>query len=169
MQRSTYELNSLKVIVVTYDGASINRKLFKIHFHLTFDENINPDVDLTYHTRHLHSLQEKRFIYFISDIPHLLKTTRVCFYNSGFGKYTRYTWKGGMFILWKHIADIFYEDHECGLHLFPKITCEHIKLTSNSILKVKLAAQILSSTVSNVLSNYASPDAAETAKFFSTL
>ena len=27
-----------------------------------------------------------------------------------------------MFILWDHIADIFYEDCECGLHLLPKIT-----------------------------------------------
>ena len=33
-----------------------------------------------------------------------------------------------------------------------------------SIMNVKLTIQVLSSTVSNVLSNYASPDAAETAK-----
>ena len=74
-------------------------------------------------------------------------------------------WKGGMFILWNHIADMFYEDRECGLHLLPKIKYEHIKLTSYSIMNVKLAAQVLSSTVSNVLSNYASPDAADSAKF----
>ena len=57
------ELNSLKVIAVTCDGASANRKLFKMHFHLTFDDDINPDVDVTYHTRNLHSSQEKRFSY----------------------------------------------------------------------------------------------------------
>ena len=39
----------------------------------------------------------------------------------------------------------------------------HIKSISYSI--VKLAAQVLSFTVSNVLSNYASPDSAETALF----
>ena len=33
------------------DGASANRKLFKMHFHLTFDDDINPDVDVTYRTR----------------------------------------------------------------------------------------------------------------------
>ena len=33
-------------------------------------------------------------------------------------------WKGGMFILWNHIADIFYEDWVCGVHLLPKITYE---------------------------------------------
>ena len=43
----------------------------------------------------------------------------------------------------------------------------HIKLISYSI--VKLAAQVLSFTVSNVLSSYASPDSAETAKFCSLM
>ena len=42
------ELNYLKVIAVTCDGASANCKLFKMHFHLTFDDEINPDVDVTY-------------------------------------------------------------------------------------------------------------------------
>ena len=55
----------------------------------------------------------------ISDVPHLSKTTRNCLYNSGSGKYTRYMWKCGMFILWNHIADLFYEERECGLHLLP--------------------------------------------------
>ena len=75
--------------------------------------------------------------------------------------------KDGMFILWNHITDIFYEDRECGFHLLPKITYEHIKLTSYLIMNVKLAAQVLSSTVSKVLSNYASPETADTAKFCS--
>ena len=52
------ELNSLKVIAVTCDGASENRKLFKMHFHLTFDDDINPDVDVTYLTRNLHSCKK---------------------------------------------------------------------------------------------------------------
>ena len=50
------------------------------------------------------------------------------------------------------------------MNLLPKITYDHIKLISYSIMNVKLAAQVLSSTVSNVLSNYASPDAAKNAK-----
>ena len=61
--------------------------------------------------------------------------------------------KGGMSILSNHIADIFHEDRECGLHFLPKSSYEHIKLASYSIMDVKLAAQILSTTVSNVLSN----------------
>ena len=50
------------------------------------------------------------------------------------------------------------------MNLLPKITYDHIKLISYPIMNVKLAAQVLSSTVSNVLSNYASPDAAKNAK-----
>ena len=50
------------------------------------------------------------------------------------------------------------------MNLLPKITYDHIKLISYSIMNVKLAAQVLSSTVSNVLSNYAPPDAAKNAK-----
>ena len=75
-------------------------------------------------------------------------------------------WKCGMFILWNHIADIFYEERQCGLHLLPKITYEHIKLTSYSIMNVKLAAQVLSSTVSKIfLSNYSSPDGVKLQNF----
>ena len=51
------------------------------------------------------------------------------------------------------------------MNLLPKITYDHIKLISYSIMNVKLAAQVLSSTVSNVLSNYAPPDAAKYTKF----
>ena len=55
------------------------------------------------------------------------------------------------------------------MNLLPKITYDHIKLTSYSIMNVKLAAQVLSSSVSNVLSKYASPDAAKNAKFCSLM
>ena len=41
----------------------------------------------------------------------------------------------------------------------------HIKLTPYSIMNVKLAAQVLSSTVSKTLTSYEPPEAAGTAKF----
>ena len=68
-------MNMLKVLAVTCDGASPNQKLFKMHFHMTLKDEMNPDV--TYQTVNLFS-PEKRFIYFISDAPHLLKTARNC-------------------------------------------------------------------------------------------
>ena len=79
---SICELNSLKVLAVTCDGASPNRKLFKMHFPMTNEDDMNPDVDVTYKTINLFS-KEKRFISFISDVPHLIRTARNCLSNSG--------------------------------------------------------------------------------------
>ena len=59
----------------------------------------------------------------------------------------------------------FWEDQECGLQLLPKITYEHVYLTPYSVMNVRLAAQVLSTTVSKVLSNYGPADAAGTAEF----
>ena len=81
-----------------------------------------------------------------------MKTARNCLYNSGKGRYTRYMWKNSMFIIWNHISDIFYENRECGLHILPKLSNEHIKLTPYSKMNARLAAQVLSSTVSKVVS-----------------
>ena len=69
-----------------------------------------------------------------------------------------------MYITWNHIADIFYEDRECGLHTLTKLLYEHIKLTPYSIMNVKLAAQVLSSTVSKTLTSYGPPETVGTAK-----
>ena len=86
---SICELDSLKVVAVTCDGAFPNRKLFKMHFPMTNEDDMNPDVDVTYKTINLFS-KEKRFIYFISDVPHLIKTARNCLSNSGSNGCTRY-------------------------------------------------------------------------------
>ena len=158
------ESNGIKVLAVTCDGASPNRKLFRMHFHMNDADDMNPDADVTYRTINIFS-SEKRWLYFISDTPHLIKTARNCLANSGDGRCTRYMWNGGMFLIWNHIASIFYEDQECGLHLFPKLTYEHIKLTPYSVMNVRLAAQVLSSTVSKILLAYGPPDAAGTAMF----
>ena len=136
---SICELNSLKVLAVTCDGASPTHKLFHMHFPMTKEDDMNSDTDVTYRTVNLFS-SDNRFIYVISDVPHLMKTARNCLYNSGKGRYTRYMWKNGMFILWNHISDIFYEDRECDLYILPKLTNENIKLTPYSKMNVRPAA-----------------------------
>ena len=78
-------------------------------------------------------------------------------------------WYDGMFLLWNHTPDIFHEDQEYGLHILPKLCLEHIKLTLYSTMNAKLAAQVLSSTVSKVLLKYGPPEAAGTAKFCSLM
>ena len=70
-----------------------------------------------------------------------------------------------MFILWNQISDIFYEDKKYGLHILPKLSNEHTKLTLYSKMNIRLSAQVLSSAVSKVLLAYGPLEAAETANF----
>ena len=72
------ELNGLSVISVTADGASPNRKFFRMHK--------NPkDKDTFIHkARNPYSI-ENRWVYFFSDPPHLIKTVHNCWSHSGFG------------------------------------------------------------------------------------
>ena len=57
------------------------------------------------------------------------------------------------------------EGQVCGLQPLRKIIYEHAYLTPYSVMNVRLAAQVLSTTVSKVLSNYGPADAAGTAEF----
>lgn len=88
------ESNSWKILVFICDRASQNRKLFKSHFHLTSDDDMNPDVDVTYHTRNMFNGSDNHFVYFICDVPNSLKTARNYLANSRSEKNARYTWKG---------------------------------------------------------------------------
>lgn len=72
------EFLGFKVLVVTADGASPNRKFFSLHGKL--NKTQNP-----------YSLDD-RYIYFVSDVPHLLKTTRNCWSHSGGHGMTRLLW-----------------------------------------------------------------------------
>lgn len=65
----------LKVISIVADGASQNRKFFRMH-------GSSDSSDLVYKTLNVYAA-EKRWIYFMSDPPHLIKTTRNCLANSG--------------------------------------------------------------------------------------
>ena len=44
----------------------------------TQDDNMKPEVDVTYRTRNLFSATEKRFLYSIPHVLHLLKTVQNC-------------------------------------------------------------------------------------------
>ena len=156
----------LKVVAVMCDGASSNRKYFKMHFSLTEEEDINSNVDVTYRTDNLFAdVGDKRFIYFISDVPHLIKTARNNLSHSGTGKSNRYMWNQGQHILWSHITYLFYEDLKCQLHACPKLTVEHIKITPFSAMNVRLAAQVLSNSCSAALEIYAPSDTGGAAQF----
>ena len=67
------ELMGLKVMFLTADGASCNRKFFNMHQ--------GKKGKLTYKTENIFS-SDGRYIYFFVDAPHLLKTARNCFSQS---------------------------------------------------------------------------------------
>ena len=71
------EIRGLKVISITADGASPNRKMFRLY---------SSEKDAVAHkTRNVYSTDGKRWLYFFVDPPHLIKTTRNCWANSGPG------------------------------------------------------------------------------------
>lgn len=76
------EACTLNVIAFTCDGASPNRKFFKMH---------RKGKELAYKTTNPYS-DDNREIYFFSDVPHLIKTTRNCWSNSFGHKQSRALW-----------------------------------------------------------------------------
>ena len=146
----------MKVLFLCCDGATPNRKFFKVH------DQLNP---------HLYRIEnpfveDDRYIYFVSDPPHLLKTARNCFSNSFSHRRSRTLRNNNKYISWMHIVNL-YQDHCEGkmFRLCPKLSRQHIDLTAFSAMKVNLAAQVFSKTVGSALS-FAYGDAVEeTAKF----
>ena len=149
---------NLWVCAAVNDGASPNRKFFDLH--AKYVSNLHLDV--------VHKVQNifatSRFIYFFADACHLIKTTRNCLYNSGSGSHSRYMWNNGNHLLFRHIADLFYSDQEFSLHTLPKLSLDHIVLTSYSKMKVKLATQVLSRSVAVALEESGKEDVSGTAQ-----
>ncbi|XP_046566200.1 uncharacterized protein LOC124274872 [Haliotis rubra] len=140
---SNLETIGLKPLFVTCDGASPNRKFFSLHE--------DPQLNNFYWTWNPYSLPRRK-LYFISDVPHLIKTTRNCFSNSGSHKKTRDLWKDGRDISWIQILKLYEEHVENALFCKTyKLTRDHIDLSPYTAMKVNLAAQIFSSSVANAL------------------
>ena len=146
---------NLLVIAVVSDGASSNRAFYKMHNMMDGTDN-----QVVYRTINIYA--PERYIWFFADAPHLMKTTRNCVQHSGNGK-TRLMWNNGKDILWSHIYKIAFDETMHGLKLIPKIREEHVRLTSYSRMNVRLAVQVLSESVSNILYEYY-PDAHGTAE-----
>ena len=151
----TLEVNiGVRILYMTCDGASPNRRFFDLH----------GDGKPVWFTQNL--VDPSRNIYFISDPPHLIKTARNCFANSGSHKMSRTLWNNGMCLSWMHIVELFRdhcEDRE--LTVVPKLTQNHVDLTAFSKMRVALAAEVLSETVACALERYVGPHTSETVKF----
>ena len=82
-----YKCN-LKVMGLTGDGATQNRRLFKMHDSICLEEDKNSEVDVCYRVRNV--FRPNLFIFFISNPPHLLKTLRNSLSSSKDGSSVRY-------------------------------------------------------------------------------
>ena len=67
------ESTGLKVIAITCDGASPNRKFFRMHK--------SSKDHFVYKTKNVYA-PDSRDVYFFSDPPHLIKTARNCLSHS---------------------------------------------------------------------------------------
>ena len=63
-------------------------------------------------------------------------------------------WNDGRDLLWSHIITIAQDEAANGLKLIPKLTFEHVNLNPYSVMNVRLATQVLSSSVANILFDY---------------
>ncbi|CAC5363149.1 THAP9 [Mytilus coruscus] len=146
----------LKVLFLTCDLASANRKFFNLHGQVN---------DFVYFTDNPFS-EDGRKIYFVADVPHLIKTTRNCFSNSFSHLNTRKLWNNGKDMSWIHLLTLFEQHCEMSLYTpCPKLTRSQLDLTPFGRMKVNLAAQVLSSTVANALEMMYGDNVSETVNF----
>jgi hypothetical protein len=74
-------------------------------------------------------------------------------------------WNNGQYLLFRHIADLFYSDQEFAFHTLPKLSLDHIVLTTYSKMKVKLATQVLSRSLAIALEESGKDETGGTAQF----
>ena len=84
------ESSGFRVVAFACDGATPNRKFSKMH------ANGNK---LVYKTPNIYSSDPGDEIYFFSDVPHLVKTTRNCWSNSFAHLWSRALWVNVTYLL----------------------------------------------------------------------
>ena len=155
---SSLEELGLKVRAWVCDGATSNRRFFKLH-------KCGLDYEgIQFCTRNRYAMD--RNIYFLCDVEHLLKTTRNNLENSHANMKTRTLMKNSKPISWAHIKSTFEQDMDQSLCKLIRIRHEHIHLSPQLRMRVKLAAQVLSSSMANAITARQIPDITETANLF---
>ncbi|KAK3908837.1 Transposable element P transposase [Frankliniella fusca] len=140
------ESQGMKVLCLTCDGASVNKKFFKMH------TNLDPTSKFIYKTHNM-ACGEDRPLFFITDPVHIVKSLRNNFSNSHSHKKTREMWKNGESISWAVIENLFHlTKGQNSLDL--KLTKAHVKLTSHSCMKVIFAVQVMSLSVAKAIEYY---------------
>ena len=96
---------NLWLLTATEDGASTNSYFFRMHEGL--DDEIT-DSEFCYRTINIWTRYQ--YIYFLSGVPHLIKTLRNCLFHSSFGESSRLLWNNVRYLLSEHISRIYYMD-----------------------------------------------------------
>ena len=140
------ERSGLAVVAFVSDGCSVNRSFIKMHKPVT-----KLPSGVVFDT--INKASRGRILYFMSDVPHLLKTIRNCFFNSRIVKKkgTRLMTRNGKNIVWDFIIKLFQEKKGKTLRKSFKLIAQNVFPDSYASLKVKYAVQILSATVAQDL------------------
>ncbi|KAK3932664.1 Transposable element P transposase [Frankliniella fusca] len=106
----------------------------------------------------------ERVLYFIADVPHLIKTIRNCFASSSEKRYynrqtgrnmlRRRLEKNGEKILWSTIVELYKHQSGKTLRLSHQLNAQNVFINGYSKMKVKYAAQVLSRTVAHHLEEW---------------
>ena len=150
------ERSGVAVIAFVSDGCSVNRAFIKKHKPVTVLEN-----GLIFDT--INKAAPDRILYFIADVPHLLKTIRNGLYNSR-NKRTksgRCMTRNGKKITWDFIIKLYESKKSKILRKSFKLNAMHVYPDSYARMKVKYAAQVLSNTVARDLEDQNWADASE--------
>lgn len=136
----------MHVIAMVTDGFSTNRAFIrrqkpvtKLRSGVVFDT--------------INRAASDRVLYFISDVPHLMKTIRNCLYNSRVDKKKgrRKMMKNGQKISWGHIIKLYEKYKDRNLRKTFKLNHMNVFPDSYGRMKVKYAAEVVSLTVAQHL------------------
>ena len=123
------EAVGLKVISLTGDKGSCNPKFFRMHRKMAGKSS----SDIVYKVQNPYASDE-RDIYFISDVPHLIKTVRNAWSNSFGHNQARALWVRAVLVIYSHKCMMcVFSNHNTLFHRF----LSNFKSTSN-VLFTKL-------------------------------
>ena len=145
------------------DGSSVNRGFIKMNKPFTEGSGVVYDTLNKCAPRSVLNKEknQQRVLYFIADVPHLIKTIRNCFASSSNKRFLnkktgkmmlrRRLTKNGQTILWSTIVRLYHEQKGKILRLAYKLNAQNVFLNGYSKMKVKYAAQVLSATIARML------------------
>lgn len=154
------ERSNVHVIAMVTDGFSTNRAFIRRHKPVT-----KLPSGVVFDT--INKAARDRVLYFISDVPHLMKTIRNCLYNSRFDKKKgrRKMMKNGQKISWGHIIKLYEKYKDRNLRKTFKLNPMNVYPDSYGRMKVKYAAEVVSLTVAQHLEDEGWSDASELINF----